>query len=150
MADGYIGSWEAKFHYKFWRPVTAIQTADTDGNPNTTVDPTWAPLQQTYPMPDHDSAHSVEGGAAAEVLAQVFGRDDIGFTACSLTLPAGSQCTDAAPVLRSFSSFSQAANENAFSRILVGIHFRNAVEEGVQHGQKIARYAVSRLMRPGQ
>jgi hypothetical protein len=150
LADGYVGSWEAKFHYRFWRPVTAIQTADTDGNPATEADPTWTPLQPTYPMPDHDSAHSVEGGAAAEVLRQVFGTDDISFMACSLTLAEGSRCSDATPVLRPYASFSDAANENALSRIFVGIHFRHAVEEGVQHGRKIGRFAVSRLMRPSR
>ena len=146
MADGYIGSWEAKFHYRFWRPVTAIRTADADGNPDTEADPTWTPLQPTYPMPDHDSAHSVEGGAAAEVLKRVFGSDDIPFSACSLSLPAGSTCADATPVLRSFTSFSAAAEENGLSRILVGIHFRNATEEGIQHGRKIGRRAVSMLL----
>ena len=77
MADGYIASWRAKFDYLFWRPVTAIRTADTDGNRNTAGDPTWTPLQPTYPMPDHDSAHSVEGGAAAEALKRFFGTDEI-------------------------------------------------------------------------
>ena len=148
MADGYIGSWEGKYFYNFWRPVTAIQTADTDGNPATRADPTWTPLQPTYPMPDHDSAHSVEGGAAAEVLKQFFGTDDIRFRACSLTLPDGSKCSDPSPVIRRYASFSQAADENAMSRILVGIHFRRAVEEGVEHGRRIGRRAVNRFMKP--
>jgi hypothetical protein len=148
MADGYVGSWESKYFYNFWRPVTAIQTADTDGNPDTEADPTWTPLQFTYPMPDYDSAHSVQGGAAAEVMKQVFGTDHISFRACSLTLPAGSTCSDPAPVLRQFESFSRAADENGLSRILVGIHFRYAVEQGIEHGRKIARRAVNRFMRP--
>jgi hypothetical protein len=148
LADGYIGSWESKFHHLFWRPVTAIQTADSDGNPGTDGDPTWTPLQLTYPMPDHDSAHAVQGGAAAESLALFFGTDDIAFEACSLTLPAGGRCTDLTPVLRSFSSFSQAANENGVSRIYVGIHFRTASEEGVKHGRKIARRAAELFLRP--
>jgi hypothetical protein len=148
LADGYIGSWETKHYYNFWRPVTAIHTADTDGNPNTAGDPSWTPLQFTYPLPDHDSAHSVEGGAAAEVLKQFFGTDHVSFSACSLTLPAGSRCTDASPVFRSYTSFSQAANENALSRILIGIHFRRAVEEGVQHGRKIGSRAVSLFLKP--
>jgi hypothetical protein len=148
MADGYIGSWEGKYHYNFWRPVTAIQLADTDGNPDTAGDPTWTPsLGFTYPMPDHDSAHSVEGGAAAEVLKQFFGTDHIAFTACSLTLPAGSTCAEPSPKLRPFSSFSAAANENGLSRILVGIHFRGAVTEGIQHGRKIGLYAVKHYLR---
>lgn len=148
LADGYIASWRAKYEHLFWRPETAIRTADTDGNPDTEADLTWTPLQTTYPMPDHDSAHSVQGGAAAEVLKQFFGRDDIAFSACSLTLPAGSRCTDLVPVVRSFSSFSDAAVENGESRILVGIHFRRAVEEGIQHGRKIGKRAVRLFLRP--
>jgi hypothetical protein len=148
LADGYIASWEAKYHYNFWRPVTAIQTAATDGNPDTVADPTWTPLQLTYPMPDHDSAHSVEGGAAAEALIQFFGTDHIAFSACSLTLPAGDRCTDPSPVFRSYTSFSQAAAENGLSRILIGIHFRRAVEEGIEHGRQIAKRAANLLLRP--
>jgi hypothetical protein len=148
MADGYIGSWETKYHYKFWRPITAIRLGDTDGNPLTRADPTWTPLQPTYPMPDHDSGHAVQGGVAAEILKQVFGTDQISFTACSTTLPAGQNCADPAPVLRSYSSFSEAADENAVSRIYIGIHFRNAVEAGVRHGRRIAAYAVHRFLRP--
>jgi hypothetical protein len=148
LADGYIGSWEAKFHYNYWRPVTAIHTADTDGNPDTVADPTWTPLQLTYPIPDYDSGHSVEGGAGASALKEFFGTDNVSFVACSYTLPAGSRCTDASPVYRSYASFSQAAEENGLSRILVGIHFRNAVEEGIQHGQKIGKRTVNLFLRP--
>ena len=148
LADGYIGSFETKYHYNYWRPVTAIQTADTDGNPNTSADPTWTPLVQTPPIPDYDSAHSVEGGAAAGVLKRFFGTDDIGFTTCSLTLPAGSTCADASPVLRSYTSFSQAEEENGLSRILVGFHFRDAVETGIKHGEKIGERAVNLYLRP--
>ena len=61
MADGYVGSFETKYLYNFWRPITAIQMAATDGNPNTDADPTWTPLVTTPPIPDYDSAHSVEG-----------------------------------------------------------------------------------------
>ena len=150
MADGYIGSWEAKYHYRFWRPITAIRLGDTDGNPLTHVDPTWTPLQPTYPMPDHDSGHATQGGVAAEILKQVFGTDNISFTACSMTVPAGATCADPTPILRSYTSFSQAADENAVSRIYIGIHFRRAVEEGVRHGRRIAEYAVHRFMKPVQ
>jgi hypothetical protein len=148
LADGYIGSWEAKYHYSFWRPVTAIHTGDSDGNPDTVGDPSWTPLQWTYPIPDYDSGHATEGGAAAEVLKQFFGTDEIAFSACSLTLPAGSRCTDAAPVFRSYTTFSEAADENALSRILIGIHFRHAVEAGTEHGRKIGTRAVNLFMRP--
>jgi hypothetical protein len=148
MADGYIASWEAKYHYRFWRPITAIRLGDTDGNPDTDGVLNWTPLQFTYPMPDHDSGHAVQGGVAAEILKQVFGTDDMPFTACSTTVGVGGTCADPAPVLRSYSSFSQAADENAASRIYIGIHFRRAVEEGVDHGRKIAAFAVHRFLKP--
>jgi hypothetical protein len=148
MADGYIGSWEAKYHYNYWRPVTAIQLAASDGNPDTEADPTWTPLFVTSPIPDYPSGHAVQGGAAAETLKQFFGTDDISFSACSLTLPAGSTCTDAAPVLRSYASFTEAADENALSRILIGYHFRFSVEEGTEHGRKIAKRAANLFLKP--
>ena len=97
LADGYIGSWETKYHYKYWRPVTAIRTADTDGNPDTAADPMWTPLELTYPMPDYDSGHAVQGGAAAEVLKRFFGTDYVRFSNCSFTLPTGQTCADPTP-----------------------------------------------------
>jgi vanadium-dependent haloperoxidase-like protein len=147
MADGYVGSFETKYLYNFWRPITAIRMAATDGNPNTKADPTWTPLVPTPPIPDYDSAHSVEGGAAAQVFKRFFGTDRIDFETCSLTLPAGSTCDDASSVLRSYSSFTQAANENGESRILVGFHFRHAVDDGIAHGRKIGDRVVDRVMR---
>lgn len=149
MADGYIGSWDSKYHYSFWRPVTAIHEAAADGNPQTLADPTWTPLQFTYPIPDHDSAHAVQGGAAAEALKQFFGTDRVPFEACSLTLPAGQRCSDPSAVYRSYTTFTQAAEENAASRVYVGIHFRRATEEGVAHGRQIARRAARLYLRPG-
>ena len=148
LADGYIGSFEAKNYYNFWRPVTAIQDGDVDGNPDTVGDPSWLPLVPTPPITDYDSGHSVEGGAASEVLREFFGTDDIAFSTCSMTLPAGSTCTDATPVFRSFASFSQAAEENGRSRILVGFHFRHAVEEGIKHGVKIGNRTIKLFLHP--
>ena len=124
LTDGYIGTFDAKYQYRFWRPVTAIQLADTDGNPATTADPTWTPLEPTPPIPDYDSGHAVEGGAAAQVLQRFFHTDKMSFSACSFTLPAGQTCSDASPTLRHFTRFSQAMDENAVSRIYVGFHFR--------------------------
>jgi hypothetical protein len=149
LADGYIAGFEAKYHYKFWRPITAIQLADTDGNPDTTADPAWEPLELTPPHPDYPSTHSVEGGAAAQVLQRFFGTDHIGFSACSLSLPLlEEQCGGAMEVLRSFSSFSQAAEENGVSRIYVGFHFRKAVKEGIKQGRKIGQWTVSHFLKP--
>jgi hypothetical protein len=148
LADGYVGTFETKYELNFWRPVTAIRAADTDGNPNTDVHATWTPLVTTPPIPEHDSGHAVEGGVAAQVLRRFFGTDRISFETCSMTLPAGSTCIDVSPVSRSFSSFSQVAGENALSRILVGFHFRNAVEQGVIHGTRIGDRAFRLFLRP--
>ncbi|NOT63444.1 MAG: vanadium-dependent haloperoxidase [Acidobacteria bacterium] len=148
LADGYISSFDTKYHYKYWRPITAIRLAATDGNPFTNADPMWTPLVTTPPIPDYDSAHSVEGGAAAQVLRRFFNTDEISFSACSTTLPAGSNCSDPTPVKRTYTSFSQAADENGLSRILVGFHFRKAVTEGIARGRRIGDRAANLFLRP--
>jgi len=148
LTDAYIGTFETKYHYKYWRPVTAIRLADTDGNRETLADPAWTPLRQTPPIPDYDSGHAVQGGTAAAVLQRFFGTDRIVFSTCSTTLPAGSQCGDTAPAVRTYSSFWQAAEENAISRILVGYHFREGVDVGNDHGAKIGRWTVDRALQP--
>jgi hypothetical protein len=88
------------------------------------------------------------GRRAAKVLTRFFGTDHISFRTCSLTLPPGSTCTDPTPVLRSYTSFSQAAAENGLSRILNGFHFRKAVDEGIEHFGEIGNRAVDRLQLP--
>jgi hypothetical protein len=148
LADGYIAMVDSKNHYNYWRPVTAIQTGDTDGNPDTPGDPMWKPLRPTPPNQDYASGHSIEGGAGAEVLKQFFGTDEIRFQDCSASLPAGSTCSDPTPLLRWYTSFSQAADENAYSRILIGYHFRKSVEEGTEYGRKIGRRAANLFLRP--
>jgi hypothetical protein len=148
LADGYIANFDTKAHYNRWRPITAIREAATDGNPDTPADPTWMSLVPAPAGPEYDSGHALEGGAAAEVMRLFFGTDEIPFTTCSTTLPAGSTCYDPRPVTRSFSSLSQAAEENALSRILVGFHFRNAINQGLQHGSKLGHHTIVHYMRP--
>jgi len=131
-ADAYIGALKAKMHYFYWRPVTAIQMGDNDGNPNTVGDPNWQVLWfPTPPVPDYPSAHATAGGAAAEVIKDFFNNDNFSFSFGSTTLP-GHQ--------RNFNSLSQAARENSLSRIYVGYHFRKACMEGEELGRKIGSY----------
>jgi hypothetical protein len=148
LADGYIAMVDSKNHYNYWRPITAIQTGDTDGNPDTIGDPTWTSFRPTPPNQEYVSGHAIEGGAAAEVLKQFFGTDEISFQDCGVTLPDGSTCSDPAPVFHPYTSFSQAADENAYSRILIGYHFRKSVEEGTEYGRKIGRRAANLFLRP--
>ncbi|MDQ3258902.1 MAG: phosphatase PAP2 family protein, partial [Acidobacteriota bacterium] len=140
LADGYVSSWDAKYFYNFWRPVTAIRAGDQDGNPSTVADPEWTSFLFTPPLPDNSSGHAVEGAVAAEVLARFFSNDQIPFTTSSGAPFPG--------IIRSFSSFSQAAQENADSRIYAGIHFRAATEDGLKQGEKIGRYVFRNFLTP--
>jgi hypothetical protein len=150
MADGYIGNWYSKYAvYNRWRPETAIREPVSDRNPLTTPDPTWEALIPTGATPSYDSGHSIEGAVAAGVMAQVIGTDDIEFEACTLTPDSPLRTCDVPnPTLRTFDSLSQAARENGESRIYVGWHFRDDVEQGLKHGDRIADRAVTRFLRP--
>jgi len=136
LTDGYIAMVASKNYYNYWRPVTAIHSGG---------DTSWTPLVPTPPNQDYPSGHSIEGGAGAEVLKQFFGTDQISFKDCGTMLPTGSSCGDPTPVLRTYTSFSLAAEENAYSRILIGFHFRNATKEGNAYGHKIGERAATLL-----
>jgi len=140
LADAYTAGWESKFYYNFWRPLTAIQKAETDGNDMTTADASWEPLLPTPPVQDYPSTHSALGNAAATVLANVLG-DKTGFSMSSPT-------ADPATPTRSFRSFSQAAQENADSRVRIGIHFRFSCDAGLDMGGKIGQWTVDNHLKP--
>lgn len=140
MADGFIAGFDTRYVYNFWRPVTAIQAAETDGNPDTLADQVWLPFLVTPSIPDYPSTHSVLGAAAAEVLARFFDDDDISFTTTS-----GNPFPS---ITRSFASFSQAAQENADSRVFAGIHFRTACRDGIRQGRKVGRFAFNHFLKP--
>ncbi|MEP6648873.1 MAG: vanadium-dependent haloperoxidase [Lapillicoccus sp.] len=149
LADGYISVLDEKYHYAYWRPVTAIRAADTDGNPATTADPTWTPLEVTPGIPDYPSGHAIEGGAAAGVFMAYFGTDHIPFSACSVTVTTGDgTCGSANPILHHFSSFTDAAAENAVSRVWIGFHFRYATQQGTSEGLKLGKWTVQHHLRP--
>lgn len=141
IADAYIAGWDGKFYYNHWRPFTAIRALD-DGNDMTERDATWEAAEPTPPVQDYPSTHSAVGNAAASVLAYIFG-DDTHFTMQSST---------AVPVeqVRSFDSFSEAADENALSRILAGIHFRSACSAGQKLGDDVGAWVVSNSLKPVQ
>lgn len=145
LADAYVATFEVKYDLLFWRPVTAIRLAATDGNPKTSPAPTWTPLRETPPIPDHDSGHAVAGGAAAAALRGYFGTDRVSFSLCSYTVPEDT-CTDASPLTRDFTRLSQAAAENARSRTLVGFHFRHATTVGLRHGTAIGDRVVDHAL----
>jgi hypothetical protein len=138
MGDAAIGCWDAKYTYVWWRPVTAVQQAGSDGNPDTTPDPSWMPLIGTPPFPEYTSAHSCVSGAAARVLADYFG-DGTPITVTSDGMPG---------TTRSFSSFSAALDEVKSARVFGGIHFRTACNDGQMLGIEVAEYIVSHALLP--
>ncbi len=136
-ADAPIVSWDNKYLFNFWRPVTAIQLADQDGNAATEADPNWLPLLTTPPYPSHSSGLSTVGGAAGEILERFFGTDNISFTT---TAPGMGD--------RMFTSFSEMSQEVANSRMYGGIHFRFEDERGRADGIALGEFVFANELRP--
>jgi PAP2 superfamily len=139
VADAAIVSWDHKYAFSNWRPVTGIQHADTDGNPKTTADPSWLPLIATPPFPSYSSGHSTFSGSSSRILALVFGTDAISFSTTSDGLPG---------VQRSFTSFSQAAEEAGQSRIYGGIHWQFDNQVGLASGRSLAEHVFFNFLTP--
>jgi hypothetical protein len=169
MADAGIAIWESKFYYQVWRPVTGIREADAgtgptgagDGNPATVGDPAFIPLGApasnlvgpnfTPPFPAYPSGHAGFGGSLFQVLRRYYGKDQIAFTFVSdeyngITRDNQGVVRSLHP--RSFTSLSQAEEENGQSRIYLGIHWAFDKSEGITQGQQIADYVFDRLYRP--
>ena len=135
VADAYIACLKAKINYMFWRPYTAIQLGDNDGNPNTVGDLTWQVLVSPIPpIADQPSAHAAAGGAASVLLKEFFEKDEFDFSFESSALPG---------LPRSYTSFSEAARENSLSRIYVGYHFRKAVDDGEALGKSVGGWVAT-------
>jgi hypothetical protein len=138
LADGVIALYDAKYAYHRWRPVTAIQAGDSDGNPGTAGDPAWAPLANTALDPSYPGAHAEISQAAAAALQAFFGTDRLDFALSTPSVPG---------VTRSFQSFSQAADEASASRIYAGQHFRYDEEAGQALGDQVGDFVAGRLLR---
>jgi hypothetical protein len=138
LADSVIGYYDAKYAYRLWRPVTAIQQADADGNPDTTADPSWAPLSPTAADPSYPGAHATVSASAAAVLAKLYG-NDFAFTVTSSALPG---------VERSFTSFSEAAEEASVSRIYNGNHTRIDEVAGENAGLRLGDFVLNHALEP--
>jgi hypothetical protein len=134
LADAYTAGWDSKFYYNFWRPYTAVvNTPMTEGgNPN------WEPLMPTPPVQDYPSTHSVLGNAAATVLTSFYGNN------YSFATTSTSSATPGA--IRSFKSFFSAADENADSRVIAGIHFRFSCKAGQVMGNKIGKWMIENTL----
>jgi membrane-associated phospholipid phosphatase len=136
QADAVIAVWDAKNTFNFWRPITAIEQAATDGNPATVADANWKPLLDTPGHQEYPSGHSGVSSAAATVLASFFG-ERTAFTATSNGVPTA---------VRSFTTFSDAVAQVADARVYAGFHFRFSCEEATRMGTNIAKYVQKTLM----
>jgi hypothetical protein len=148
-ADAAIGCWYSKYHWKFWRPITAIREAAGDGNPATKADPSWTPLFDpatpqfgpplvTPGFPEHPSGHGCISGAIVDALQRFFGTDRIAFSATS----------NRTRTTRTFDRFSQALEEVIDARVWAGIHFRTADVDGAVLGKKVAHWLAKHYFQP--
>jgi len=169
MSDAGIAAWESKYYYQFWRPITAIRESDPgtgptgagDGNPDTLGDPNFTPLGApasnlngpnfTPPFPSYTSGHATFGGAIFQILRHFYGTDRIPFTFVSdewngITMDNQGHVRPLRP--RSFSSLSEAEEENGQSRIYLGIHFAFDKNDGIEQGRRVADYVWKNAFTP--
>jgi len=140
VGDAGITAWDSKFHFVFWRPLTAIQNGDDDGNPETAGDPNWQPMINTPNYPDYTSGANNVTGAITRVLALFFGTDEMTFTVTTTNATAPQQT-------RTYYRFSDAAEDVVNARIYQGIHFRFADVQARKQGRHVAQWVFSHFLR---
>jgi hypothetical protein len=134
LADSSVAVFEAKYHYAFWRPITAIRNGDLDGNSATERDATWQPLIPTAPHPEYPCGHCIGDGAATVILRSRFGNG---------TLPEIVLTTPELPgVVRRYTRLQQFSEEVDNARIWGGLHFRNSAEVAEDMGRRIGEYVL--------
>jgi hypothetical protein len=139
FADAEISVWYSKYVYGFWRPITAIQLADTDGNPATTADPAWAPLRPTPPYPDYVSGYSGGIGAFTRALQDTLDTRHLQLTFISTAVP---------NVKRFYDSGTTARQDVVDARVWLGYHFRTADTRGARMGQQVAEWGLDHYFGP--
>jgi len=140
QANTFIVDWDAKFHYNFWRPVTAIRNGDIDGNDATDRDAGWTPANATPMHPEYPSQAAITAGVASAVLAMALGDASPGpVTVVDSTNP---------KITRQFSDIAALADEQRMVRIWGGIHFRNSLEVSDRMGRAVVGHMVDTAFRP--
>jgi hypothetical protein len=140
MTDAYIAVYEAKYHYEFWRPITAIRNGDIDGNPATDIDPSWQPLDATPMHPEYPCAHCVLSGAAAALIESYGGLRDL--QEISLT------SSTAPGITHRWSSLDAFTKEVANARVWAGFHYRSSARVGTAMGRDVGRYVAAHFAQP--
>jgi hypothetical protein len=139
VTNALIACWDAKFTYMFWRPVTAIGAADTDGNPETEPDAAWTPFLVTPPHPEYPAAHTTVGAAALGFYTVWFGTDQFQF-------PLAFKGNGGA--VRNYFSVNEMHAEEGNARVWGGMHWRNSTEVGTSVGSRVGKYTATHLLKP--
>ena len=140
LNDAYIAVFDAKYHYNFWRPITAIRNGDIDGNPDTDREATWQPIDNTPMHPEYPCAHCILSGALAGVVKEVFGTEDIPEIAVTSPTAPG--------VTHRWTNMTTFSQEVANGRIWAGFHYRFSTRVGTQMGLQIGEHVAKNVMRP--
>jgi hypothetical protein len=142
LNDALIAVFDAKYHFNFWRPITAIRNGDIDGNDLTEREATWQPIDNTPMHPEYPCAHCILSGTIAGVIKTASGSDDI--PEIAITSPA------APGVTHRFTNMTAFTDEVANARIWSGFHYRFSTRVGTDMGLKIGEYVVKNVMQPAQ
>jgi len=140
QTDCAIAFFDAKYHYEFWRPITAIRNGDIDGNSATERDPSWQPIDNTPMHPEYPCAHCVQSATAAAVLEALLGTPEIPEVALTSSTAPG--------VTHRFTNLRAFADEVASARIWAGFHYRFSTRVGTEMGRKIGHYVALKVMQP--
>jgi hypothetical protein len=138
IADSFIGCFNAKYHFSFWRPVTAIRNADIDGNPDTIADPAWTPLATTPGHPEYPAAHGCVTGALTGTLQAFFGTPNVQMTVNSMVTGSA----------HNFRSVHDLEKEVEWARIYAGFHYHHSLIQGFVLGHKVAHNLVNNYFQP--
>ncbi len=136
--DAVVTAWDAKLHYGFWRPITAVRLADTDGNPATEADPQWQPLLVTPPHPDYISGHTAVAGAVTQTLTGILGTTRLDFNVSS----------EITGTTRHYEYADQFNEDVINARVWSGIHSRTADTAGCRAGNRIGVWTLTHYFQP--
>jgi hypothetical protein len=140
LADAYVSVMDAKYHYEFWRPITAIRNGDSDENPATERDPAWQPIDNTPMHPEYPCAHCIGSAALASVIETMF---------ASAEIPEVAMTSATAPgVTHRWTNVRAYSDEVSNARIWAGFHYRFSIRVGQDMGSKLGEYVVRNIMQP--
>jgi hypothetical protein len=140
LNDSVIAVLDAKYHYNFWRPITAIRNGDIDNNPATDREATWQPIAPTPMHPEYPCSHCIQSGVVAGVIKTVLGSEDIPEVALTSPFTPG--------VTHRWTNLTALTDEVANARIWAGFHYRFSTRVGTEMGRQIGEYVVKNAMQP--